>query len=99
MLFPYGGWTCEWPTKKFHGLTRDFILRRIFAIIAEMSENEDRKVEEFRERELEEFRKRYLAANPPIDWPDFLMTIPPGTSRGNIQLIYRQKEKRGQIFG
>lgn len=54
-----------------------------------MSENEDKKVEAFRERELEEYRQRYLAANPPIDWADFLMTIPPGTSRGNIQSIYR----------
>jgi hypothetical protein len=54
-----------------------------------MSEDEEKKIEEFRERELEEFRKRYLAMNPPIEWADFLMTVPPGTSRGNIQSMYK----------
>jgi hypothetical protein len=45
--------------------------------------------EENTNRMRDEDMARYLVLNPPIEWSDFLMTVPPGTSRGNIQSIYK----------
>ena len=47
-------------------------------------------IDETRKREIEEFRKRYLAENPPIEWADFLMTIPPGKCRGNVHSMFKR---------
>ena len=78
--------SCLGPTSGLTTYDSTFTGSRIFAILAGMSED----TQETRKHEIEEFRKRYLAENPPIEWANFLMTIPPGKSRGNVHSMFKR---------